>query len=94
MTTRRGFLIGMLGAAPAIVRAESLMRLRPSGLMVYPEGLVLTAPAGDAFAIRLWAKKLFTDALREAELSTRLHENLIGSGRALDRVHVGLRCLA
>lgn len=29
MTTRRGFLLGMLalGAAPAIVRAESLMRI-------------------------------------------------------------------
>lgn len=39
MTTRRGFLLGMLalGAAPAIVRAESLMRI-----WVPPQRNVLT----------------------------------------------------
>ena len=46
MTTRRGFLTGILalGAAPAIVRAESLMRL-----WVPPQELVLPKHPADQF---------------------------------------------
>lgn len=68
MTSRRGFLGAMLAAAmaPAFVRAESLMKLAPSGLLVPDED----RPWVDVQAVRLnFIDLYFGDQWARAEMS-------------------------
>lgn len=60
MTSRRGFLLGMLaaGAAPAIVRADALMRIVPRDATVLPGWVTFTddgaRPMTTADFERIW----------------------------------------